>query len=267
VLLVAGEGNTGAVGARNGYAVMRTDDGINFTGSLVSFSGANPAPGDFRAGITFADGDSVIGSQGNGGFKFTRFSGTAGTLDQSKILTNQLERPMDYIVLGGKPLLATLETNGNTTTPVDTYSTVRIYDLSDPANPVFLAEGRNATNYFSQGTSGPGTGAVAWGKVTGNSAKLYALSTNNGIQAFTVTVPEETPFSISSLNLNAAAGKLTVAWNSNAGHTYRVEYSSDLSTWTPAATGLPGDASATSTYEWAIPANLAGRAYVRVVRE
>jgi hypothetical protein len=263
-LLVAGEGNTGTVGTRNGYAIFSTGDGINFSASLIAFTGTDPAAGDFRAGITFTDGDSVIGSQGIGGFKFTSFNGTTGVLDRTRILTNQLERPMDYILLGGKPLLATLETNGNTTTPADTFSTVRVYDLSDPDIPAMVASSRTATTYRTQGTSGPGTGSVAWGKVTGKSAKLYALSTNNGIQAFTVTVADETPFVITGVNLDAAGAKLTITWSPVAGHTLRVEYSGDLNTWSPAATGLPAD---TTNYEWTIPAAFTGRAYVRVVQE
>jgi hypothetical protein len=269
-LLVAGEGNVGTTGSRNGYAIFTTNDGINLTGSLVTFPvivPANPLAGDFRTGITFTDADSVIGSQGTGGFKFSRYSGTTGTFEQAKILTNVMERPMDYIVLGGKPLLATLETNSNANPAPDSYSTVRVYDLTNPAAPVLAAFGRTATSFFVQTTAGAGTGSVTWGKVTGNSAKLYALSTNNGIQAFTVTVPDETPFVISSVNLNAAAGKLTISWASTPGRTYRVEYSGDLTTWANAAAGIPADASATNTYEWTIPAGVANRALVRVVRE
>jgi len=38
--------------------------------------------------------------------------------------------------------------------------------------------------------NGNGVGELAWGPVTGNTATLYAMSTNQGIQAFLVTVPE-----------------------------------------------------------------------------
>ena len=39
-------------------------------------------------------------------------------------------------------------------------------------------------------TNSNGVGELAWGPVTGSSATLYAMSTNQGIQAFIVTVPE-----------------------------------------------------------------------------
>jgi len=190
-LLVAGESNSAGTGPRNGYAVFTApppDSGIEFSGLLVGFLGTNPAAGDFRAGITFMDSDSVIGSQGTGGFKFTNFDQATGEFVRAKTLTNLLERPMDFIVLGGRPLLATIECNGNTTTPAATYSTVRIYDLTDPETPVLAASGRTATSYFSQGTSGPGTGSVQWAPLTDSTANLYALSTNNGIQAFSVSI-------------------------------------------------------------------------------
>jgi hypothetical protein len=191
-LLVAGESDSTGSGARNGYAVLSTTDGASFSGQLVSFTGTPaPAAGDFRIGITFLDRDSVIGSKG-AGIRFSSFAAGTGTLDSTFTPTVAQERPMDFAVIGGIPILATLETNGNTTTPAATFSTVRLYDLTDPASPTLLASGRTATTWETQGTSGPGTGGVAWGKISGSQAYLYAISANNGIQAFLVSVPEPT---------------------------------------------------------------------------
>ena len=50
-----------------------------------------------------------------------------------------------------------------------------------------------------------GTGDIEWGNVTGDSATLYSLTTNHGIQAFTFTVPEP-----GSAMLAAAAGSLAL---------------------------------------------------------
>jgi len=276
-LLVAGEGATpNPTTTPGGYAIFSTNDGTNFTGSLVTFpppvppAAPVPANGAFRAGLTFTDADSVIGSQGTGGFHFTSYSGTTGTHEQSKVLSTVLERPMDFLVLGGKPLLATLETNGNSPIPpAETFSTVRVYDLTIPATPALVASGRTATSYTAQGTSGPGTGSVRWGNVTGNSATLYAISALNGIQAFTVTMPvtEPPPMVFSTINLNAAAGTLTVAWNSVTGATYRVEASSNLVDWVPVASAIPADASGTNTFVWTIPAQFTSRAQLRVIKE
>ncbi len=58
---------------------------------------------------------------------------------------------------------------------------------TDPAHPVFLADGDNAV---APQVNGNGTGSVTWGPTVNNgdgsfSATLYAMSTNQGIQAFT----------------------------------------------------------------------------------
>jgi hypothetical protein len=264
--LVAGESNSTGSGMRNGYAIFRASKSLSFSGSLVTFPDTPaPAPGDFRIGITFTDFDSVIGSQGSGGIKFTSYIGTTGTFEGAASLTNTSERPMDYLVLGGKPLLATIETNGNAAAPPDTFSTVRVYDLTSPTAPVLAASGRTAGSWFPQGTSGPGTGSVQWGKVTGNSATLYALSTNNGIQAFTVTLAPP-PLEFSAIDLTPA-GVWNLAWFSTPGHSYRLEASGDLLDWTSIATGLPAGAGATTSYAWTLPTAFSGRAQVRVIRE
>jgi hypothetical protein len=204
--LVAGESNNAGTGPRNGYAIFTApppDSGIEFSGLLVGFPGANPAAGDFKLGITFTDSDSVIGSQGgSGGFKLTNFVNATGTFDRGWASTTPTERPMDFIMLGGRPLLATLETNGNTTPPnppaAPTFSTVRIYDLTDPQTPVLAASGRIPGTFESQGAAA-GTGAVQWAPLTDTTANLYALSTNNGIQAFAVSTSSEiTPPSIAT---------------------------------------------------------------------
>ena len=69
-------------------------------------------------------------------------------------------------------------------------SLVQVFDVSTPNTPLSLASGNNTTGMLT--ANGNGTGGVSWGSVTGNSATLYAMSTNQGIQAFTFTVPEPT---------------------------------------------------------------------------
>ena len=82
--IAAGESNSSGSGARNGYAILSTADGANFTGSLVNFT--NTSAGDFRLGLTFGDANSVIGTAGSGTggtntmIRVSEFSGTTGTL-------------------------------------------------------------------------------------------------------------------------------------------------------------------------------------------
>lgn len=142
-----------------------------------------------------------------------------------------------------------------------------VYDLTTPSTPALVAFGRTANIYHSQGTAGPGTGSVQWGKITDNSATLYALSTNNGIQAFTVTIAEPPPFVITTVHLNSSANTLETSWNSVSGRTYRVEVSGNMLDWTTGASVLPADASGTNTYTWTILPAFTYRTFVRVVQE
>jgi hypothetical protein len=91
---------------------------------------------------------------------------------------------MAYTVLGGQALLAVQSTGD---------SHVSIYDATDPAVPALLAQGNNTSGTLTANSNG--TGQLAWGAIVNNgdgtaSQVLYAMSTNQGIQAFVVTVPE-----------------------------------------------------------------------------
>ena len=109
------------------------------------------------------------------------------------------ERLLSYAVVNGEPLLA-VESTGD--------ATVRIYDVTDPATPVLLGSGNATSGTLS--VNDHRTGELAWGEVTHNAdgtatATLYALSSNQGIQAFLVTVPEPSVWSLGALGLAAFA--------------------------------------------------------------
>lgn len=167
----------------------------------IAFSGTPPNTGDFRLGITFLSGGAsgtVLGTQGGttnsiqNPARLTSYNGSTGTLDGSFNLTTINERPMDYALVGGLPLLATMEVGGSATAPLASSGTVHLYDMTNPAAPVELTTSRIQT------TTNPNTnfaGDVRFGEAgvdaNGNpTMTLYALNTNNGIQAFVVTVPE-----------------------------------------------------------------------------
>jgi hypothetical protein len=197
--IAAGESNNSGSGARNGYAILSPVDGNTFTGSRVIFSGTPPNAGDFRLGITFEDESTVIGTQGGGTsttLRVTSFSGTTGTPLGSPALTlSGAQRLIAFAEVGGVPLLAT-ESTGN--------ATVRIWDMTDPNAPVLLGSRNNTSGALT--ANGHDTGELAWGDISGNTAKLWALSSNQGIQAFSVTVPE--PGLITLLGLALAVALL-----------------------------------------------------------
>lgn len=191
--LVAGYAATPSVAGNNSFALFSTSDGSNFTGSSISIPTTPPDAGDFRLGITFTDNDSVIGKQGT----FARLvdvSGSTGTLNVSFDTDGQTLRAMDYAVVAGKPLLAIMECSA----AQDALGRARlfIYDMTNPTLPLVdrkLQEGSNLP-ILNPGT-GPnqyqninGTGQVKFGSINGNVATIYAMSTNNGIEAFTFTL-------------------------------------------------------------------------------
>jgi hypothetical protein len=167
-LLAAGYNNAGSPAA----LLLSTANGTTFTGSDITVAGT--AAGDFRLGITFTGGTNLYGSQGSVP-KSINYS--SSSLNGTLVLQDANERPMDYAVVAGIPLLATIQTAGNL---------VRVYDLSTGTPSLY--DSANLTTALA--ANGNGTGSVAFGAVTGNSVNLYAMNSNNGIQAFVVTIPE-----------------------------------------------------------------------------
>jgi hypothetical protein len=109
-------------------------------------------------------------------------------------LTSGSQRLFDYTVVGGVSLLAAMDT-------VD--SQIRLYEASDPLNLAYITTATTLSG--ASVANANGTGAVAWGDAVYDSdsgqwlASLYALNSNNGIQAFIVTVPEPSTFGFLAL--------------------------------------------------------------------
>jgi hypothetical protein len=183
-LLALGYGATPAVSGNNGYAII---DPTASTATAVGFPGTPPSAGDFRLGITFTDSSHVLGAQGNSLYRYTSFSGSTGTLIASPTIPDPAgataDRLLAYTTINGHPILA-VQSVGD--------AHVSIYDATDPAIPKWAASGRNISGAIT--ANGNGTGSIAWGATTTNgdgsiSRVLYAMSTNSGIQAFTLTLP------------------------------------------------------------------------------
>ncbi|MBM3960962.1 MAG: hypothetical protein FJ306_03550 [Planctomycetes bacterium] len=184
-------GGTGATPlqfAAAGSAVLtnaNTTIGSNFAIGQLDFSNTavqygliagttSAGSNDYRLGITWRDDDTVIGSQGING-RITTFDPVTQTavLDNTIALGGAPRRAMDFAVIGGLPLLAVLDSNN---------SVVTIFDITNPQAPLVMASGTTTTGALV--ANGNGTGSVAWGAINGTSARLYAMNSNQGIQAF-----------------------------------------------------------------------------------
>ena len=80
--------------------------------------------------------------------------------------------------------------------------------MTDPNAPLWIASRNNTTGTLA--ANGNGTGELAWGPEIDNgdgtfSANLYALSSNQGIQAFIVTVPEPNSLALAALGFGLVA--------------------------------------------------------------
>lgn len=176
----------GSATSSNGYALIDPTAG---TGSYVNFL-SGPAVGSFRLGIDFTDATHVIGSQGSSALQYSTTSGSylgAGTLSTAS------QRPLGYTVLGGMPLLGVVDT-------VD--GILRVYDASNPlslGSPLLFG----TAPPFAHNSNGNATGDVAWGDQFWDGSKwnsyLYAMDSNNGIQAWIVSVPEPSSLALALL--------------------------------------------------------------------
>jgi hypothetical protein len=186
-------------GGNKGYLTISTAGGAPYSPTTRSFTTTPPQENDHSLGITFAEGDTVIGTRGGlrnfvdlQPARFSSFADGIPTLLASPELTSQGERPMDFAEIGGVPVLATVDTIS---------SVVRAYDFTDPENPILLDA--LTTVAGASNANGFGVGQLRFGEIEGDTATIYALNTNNGIQAFTLTVPE--PASAGLLALGAVA--------------------------------------------------------------
>jgi hypothetical protein len=190
---------SGFASVANGYAITSITNSTGTTGNTTTyatFTGSSNFK-DFSAGITFAaNANNVLGSQLSlaGVYRDTTYTtgSTTGTLVASPSLVTTAgnanaggEHLMAYDVVDGVPLLAVQSTGDGH---------VSLYDDTNPASPILLQQvSLPATDTTTSG-NGNATGAIAFGSVYNtDQVNLYTLSTNEGINAYTVTV---TPASV-----------------------------------------------------------------------
>jgi hypothetical protein len=192
--IVAGYGNSPAVAGNNAFALLTTADGVVYTSETIAVGTNPPAAGDFRFGITFTDMDTVIGKSGASGRIVDVTGSGVGSLSSSFTLDGSFIAPMDYAVVGGVPYLAAV----NTATAGE--SKLWVYNLSDVNAPALVGTIDNLPGAANANVNG--VGQVRFGAITGNSAVIYVLNTNNGIQAFQLQgIPEPSSFAMMAVVL------------------------------------------------------------------
>jgi len=191
--LALGYGTSPAVAGNNGYAII---DPTASTATAVGFVGGTPTAGDFRLGITFTDSTHVLGSQGSSLYRYTSFTGATGTLLGSPVIPDPAgataDRLLAFAQVGGMSLLA-VQSIGD--------SHVSIYDVANPAAPIWLGNANNTSGTLTANANA--TGQLAWGDISGNTAHLWAMGSNQGIQAFTIVVPEPATGALLGIGLSA----------------------------------------------------------------
>ncbi|MBM4011372.1 MAG: PEP-CTERM sorting domain-containing protein [Planctomycetes bacterium] len=187
--LAFGFSNSPVVTGNNSFSVVST--GAVGSASAVTYTGGTA--GAFRLGITFADADTVLGTQGSATIRRVSFLGTSGTLDGSNTLNTTNERGILYFSAYGTPLLATIVTGSGSS-----MNTVRLYDatnLATTGTATYLTQLNLAST--SSNANANANGSITFGTVN-DTPTLYALNTNNGIQAIQL-VPEPSTVAVAGI--------------------------------------------------------------------
>lgn len=165
---------------------------INSSGSASAFTVTGSTGSDFRLGTSFRSATELWGrvTSGNG----RRADITTAPGSSLGVLTGQFasagEGQFDITTINGTPYLVALDVNN---------SRIRIYDVTNPTAWVLSAATPFGVSTSTLDLTGSlysnanATGDVKWGGVTLDSngfpvATIYAMSTNQGIQAFSFSV-------------------------------------------------------------------------------
>jgi hypothetical protein len=200
--IFAAAGSNSTVANVNSYFAVGSLDSLNtrtaFT-QVINSSTSTAGNNGYRLGLSFTSGTSLLGTQGSVLYS-TTFSSTVSANVASGTGWSAAMRPISYLNLSGTAYVATIDTNS---------STVSVFNISNPATPLLSGTG-NAT-VGPPNANVNASGGIGWGPFLGNDLNgnpqytLYAMNTNNGIQAFTVTfapVPEPSTWAL----LGTAAG-------------------------------------------------------------
>jgi hypothetical protein len=172
-----------AVGSLSGTSTQSATPYLQVVNSQTSTVGNN----GYRLGLSFINDSSLLGTQGGNKLYSTTFIPSVSNIDTTGTTNwTASNRPIAYLSHNGTPYVATIDTNS---------STVSLFDLTNPASPLLTGTGNTTVGTLA--SNGNGTGGIGWGPYLGNDQyPLYAMSSNQGIQAFVVTVPEPSTYAM-----------------------------------------------------------------------
>lgn len=154
--------------ASSAVAVFTTSDGEEFEPTVINGVGN----GSGNLGITFESPDTLYANLGNAPLRRAVIDLAAASATSQSIPTSNVAAVVSPIAVDPEAkLLAGIRL---ATGP----DSLLLYDISDPTAPVLLSE---ATFPYDEGNSN-GVGAVDFGTDV-----VYALDTNNGLHAFSIT--------------------------------------------------------------------------------
>ncbi len=176
-----------------GYVII---DATATATAVSSFSPTAITNQTFNRGITFAGTVNDVWGRGQDQVALKETTYTLGSSVGGNSAAGPTfataQQPIDYINIQGVPYLAVLDLVTTGTSSSSFGPIVRIYDMTTPLTPVLVATGSTVPNGTSL-TNAAGLGQIVWGgsSVSGPDlvTTLYAMATNQGIQAFQFSVP------------------------------------------------------------------------------
>ena len=177
-VMAFGQNTTNVTNATN-IVFVSTTDGTTFTSQVINVTagaGGTPASGDFRLGITFAEGNSLIAKGNSSNLRKVGFDLAAGTatLDATSTgfvsaLTGIDYDPTSKLLVGSNALASGTGT-----------ASIRLYDMTDFAAGTLI----DTVNYPTTNTNANIAGAAQFGN-----GRAYVFNTNQGIGAIVVPEP------------------------------------------------------------------------------
>jgi len=196
-----------ASGNASGLTTFDTTDGTNFTQTGANIVTGIPTSAT-RLAVEFINADTAIGKSTGTPFYSVALPAEgsassaqpAGTTFNNTALLGGLQSGNENLLgyYGPNSLLATIETNLASPLAINT---VRIYGASN-LNSLSLFSTANLVNPIDAILNSNAVGDLTFGVSPTGDLRLYAMNTNNGIQAFSITaVPEPSSIALATLGV------------------------------------------------------------------